>query len=159
MSKATSPNADGVNLPDLQAVHRHSRMEKGVRMSTPGKLRTRATVLCFRSGRLLLVRRKSRGWNFPGGSVKPHECPLSAAVRELQEETGIRRQRLVQLCTIRAGRIVHHIFTLQIDERDRPVPQNEIVACKWVQRRKLGPSRLGPAAAELLARKLPALVA
>ncbi|RRV49821.1 NUDIX domain-containing protein [Pseudomonas sp. p106] len=128
-------------------------------MPKQGELRARATVLCFRSGRLLLVRRKSRKWNFPGGGVKLHEPPHNAAIRELQEETGIRRRRLVALCTVRAGRIVHHIFTLQIDEQDHPVPGNEIVACKWVPRDKLAPSRLKPSAAELLARQLPALIA
>ena len=58
-------------------------------MSKPGKLRSRATVLCFLGARVLLVRRKSRKWNFPGGGLKPHEAPLNAAIRELQEETGI----------------------------------------------------------------------
>ena len=128
-------------------------------MSKPGKLRSRATVLCFLGARVLLVRRKSRTWNFPGGGLKPHEAPLNAAIRELQEETGICRERLVPLCTLRAGDIVHHIFTMQIDERDHPEPQNEIVACKWVQRDKLAPSLLKPAAAALLARELPALIA
>ena len=66
---------------------------------------------------------------------------------------------MVPLCTLRAGDIVHHIFTMQIDERDHPEPQNEIVACKWVQRDKLAPSLLKPAAAALLARELPALIA
>ncbi len=43
---------------------------------------------------LLLQRRKDQTlpglWTFPGGKVEHEEQPLQAAVRELQEETGIR---------------------------------------------------------------------
>ncbi|MDR6712525.1 8-oxo-dGTP diphosphatase [Pseudomonas hunanensis] len=128
-------------------------------MADQGMLRSRATVLCFRNGKLLLVRRKSQKWNFPGGGVKLDELPIHAATRELEEETGICRERLLPLCTLYVEGILHHIFTLQIDDHDRPVPQNEIVACKWIMRGKLAHSDLKPAAAALLARELPALCA
>ena len=36
-------------------------------------------------------------YNFPGGKVEPGEHPFQAAYRELQEETGIRRQDITQL--------------------------------------------------------------
>lgn len=35
------------------------------------KIKDRATVLCLRSGRILLVRKKSGKWNFPGGAIEP----------------------------------------------------------------------------------------
>lgn len=45
-------------------------------------------------GRYLLLKRaehkKSPGtWNFPGGSVEESESPEQAAVREMEEETGL----------------------------------------------------------------------
>lgn len=45
-------------------------------------------------GRLLLLKRDHARhcgdlWSLPGGKVKPHESPLAAAVRELDEEVGL----------------------------------------------------------------------
>lgn len=43
------------------------------------------------SGRLLLVREAQTGlWQTIGGSVEPDEAPLEAAVREAEEEAGVR---------------------------------------------------------------------
>lgn len=128
-------------------------------MSDRSSLRSRATVLCFRSGKILLVRRKARKWGFPGGGVGTNEAPLHAASRELKEETGICRERLVALCTLQVGNTLHYIFTLQLDDQDKPVPKNEIVACKWIERDALNASLLKPAAAALLRSELPALCA
>lgn len=38
---------------------------------------------------LLLVKNKKRGWEFPGGYVDQGETIHEAAIREVQEETGI----------------------------------------------------------------------
>jgi 8-oxo-dGTP pyrophosphatase MutT (NUDIX family) len=50
-----------------------------------------AIVVCFEDStreRFLLARHRTRGWEIPGGRLKPGEAPLAAAVREFQEETG-----------------------------------------------------------------------
>ena len=48
-----------------------------------------------RGGSILIGQRKNEGhhplkWEFPGGKVEPDETPEAAAVRELEEELGIR---------------------------------------------------------------------
>jgi 8-oxo-dGTP diphosphatase len=48
-----------------------------------------------RGGRILIGQRKKEGhhplkWEFPGGKVEPGELPEAAAIRELEEELGIR---------------------------------------------------------------------
>ncbi|MEN5144238.1 NUDIX hydrolase [Pseudomonas sp. LB-090624] len=123
------------------------------------KIKARATIICLRSGRILLVRKKSRKWNFPGGLIEPGESPLAAAARELHEETSIAGHGLLPLCTVQVGLTVHHVFTTHFDDEERPMARNEIVACKWVLRDKLNPSMLNATAAGLLSTQLPALIA
>lgn len=123
------------------------------------KIKDRATVLCLRSGRILLVRKKSGKWNFPGGAIEPGESPVAAAARELQEETSIEGHGLFHLCTLQLGSTIHHVFTTHVDDQEKPVARNEIVACKWVLRDKLSPAILNARAAELLSSQLPALTA
>jgi 8-oxo-dGTP diphosphatase len=122
------------------------------------KLKARATIICLRSGRVLLVRKKGGKWNFPGGAIEADETPVAAAARELREETSIEGHGLLSLCTVRVGSTVHHIFTTHFDDDEKPVASNEIVACKWVQRDKISPSMLKAAAAGLIATQLPALI-
>ena len=58
--------------------------------STP--LRLSAGVAVLRdtpAGGLYLLLRAYRYWDFPKGAVEQHETPLQAAMREVQEETGI----------------------------------------------------------------------
>lgn len=64
-------------------------------MTTASTVRPTVAVLALvaRDGHVLLVRRANppdQGrWGFPGGRVEPGESYLAAALRELEEETGI----------------------------------------------------------------------
>lgn len=123
------------------------------------KIKARATIICLRSGRILLVRKKCGKWNFPGGAIEPGESAAAAAARELQEETSIEGHGLFPLCTVRVGMTVHHVFTTHFDDEERPVARNEIVACRWVIKGQLSPAMLTANAAGLLLSQLPALTA
>lgn len=121
--------------------------------------KARATIICLRSGKVLLVRKKGGKWQFPGGAIEAGEQPVEAAARELKEETRIRSLGLLQLCILEVGSVIHHIFTTQLDDAADAVADNEIVACKWVRREQLNTTLLTPAAAALMSRQLPALSA
>ena len=57
-----------------------------------GHPRLSAGVVVLRetpAGRLFLLLRAWRYWDFPKGAVEPGETALQAAIREVQEETGI----------------------------------------------------------------------
>lgn len=122
------------------------------------KCKARATIICLRSGRVLLVRRKNGKWNFPGGAIESGETPEAAAVRELEEETAIKDHGLLHLCTLRVGAVDHHVFVTNLWDEDKPVACNEIAACKWVQRDALHPGMLKSTAAGLVFSQIPALV-
>lgn len=44
--------------------------------------------------RVLMQLHKDRGWNFPGGHIEENEPAITAAYRELEEETGIKNDIL-----------------------------------------------------------------
>lgn len=146
-----SPQRDGDDPNDELSVYMRGKKAR------KAKIKARATVICLRSGRVLLVRKKCGKWNFPGGAIEPGESPAAAAAREFQEETSIEGHGLFPLCTIQVGVTVHYVFTTHFDDEERPVARNEIVACKWVLRDKLTPAMLNATAAGLLSSRLPAL--
>ncbi|WP_040400437.1 NUDIX hydrolase [Amorphus coralli] len=73
------------------------------------------SVACWRGDRVLLVERGKdplRGlWSLPGGSVEPGEPVRAAALRELQEETGISAE---------IGGIVEVLDVIRRDESGHP---------------------------------------
>jgi 8-oxo-dGTP diphosphatase len=58
-------------------------------------------ILISESNKVLLIQRKNEPfadfWAFPGGFVDENEDLLDAAIRELEEETGVRNDDLMQL--------------------------------------------------------------
>ncbi|MCR9268916.1 MAG: NUDIX hydrolase [Hyphomonadaceae bacterium] len=79
-------------------------------------------VVCLRGEEVLLIRRgtppKQGEWSLPGGRVEPGEPVRAAALRELQEETGV-EARLIGLVDVvdaifenRAGDLITRHYVL-----------------------------------------------
>lgn len=91
--------------------------------------------------RVLLGRRQTPPWPghwaFPGGSIEAGEAPLQAALRELQEETGIALQGAAPLAQRglavggQRGYLVTN-FVVAVLHAPEPEPTDELEAC-WVE--------------------------
>lgn len=89
----------------------------------------------------LLIRDSYKNWGFPKGHLETNEAPDAAAVREVQEETGLLNVMLDgEIDTIDwffrfRGKLVHKVchFFLMRTEAEDTIPQRAegITACRW----------------------------
>jgi 8-oxo-dGTP pyrophosphatase MutT (NUDIX family) len=89
----------------------------------------------------LLIRDPYENWGLPKGHLEGRETPVEAALREVEEETGLTELRAVsELPTIdwyfrEQGRLIHKYchFYLVESPRGEPEPQQAegITACEW----------------------------
>jgi 8-oxo-dGTP diphosphatase len=96
-----------------------------------------AVGLFDEAGQVLLVHQNygRRRWSLPGGIIEPSESPHAAAVREVEEETGLRveLQHLVGVYYLRRDKpgIGFMFLGRALDDRT-PAPQtNEIDELGW----------------------------
>lgn len=101
-------------------------------------MKKRATVLCVRSNRILLVARLRSRWALPGGRIHRGEAPHEAALRELEEETTLIATELAYLFQFRGLSTVHHVFFADVAHHSIAHPSNEIASCKWFAPVKIG---------------------
>lgn len=92
--------------------------------------------------RFLLIRDSYRNWGFPKGHLEKDEPPARAAVREVEEETGLTQLTLrgevevIDWYFRFRGRLIHkycHFFLIESPDGET-VPQRDegITACRWV---------------------------
>jgi 8-oxo-dGTP diphosphatase len=94
-------------------------------------MKDRASVLCVRDSRILLVARDRSRWALPGGRIRRGEAPHEAALRELEEETTLRANELMYLFQITGFNTVHNVFFADVAQHTTAQPSNEIAKCRW----------------------------
>lgn len=95
-------------------------------------MRKRATVVCRRGKRILLVARRESKWALPGGILKRGEDLSNAALRELKEETRLSGKSAKYLFNFRGAQKHHHVFFCDLSKRAKARASNEISRCRWV---------------------------
>ncbi|SAK75275.1 NUDIX hydrolase [Caballeronia temeraria] len=95
-------------------------------------MKRRATVICERDGKVLLVAREQGRWAFPGGRQKRGEDIGETARRELREETGLDPKGICYAFQFRGLRTRHYVFLALVGRLDEAIPSNEIVRCCWM---------------------------
>ena len=96
--------------------------------------------------RFLLIRDSYDNWGFPKGHLEEGEAPSAAALRETEEETGLRDLishgpiRIIDWYFRFRGKFIHkfcHFFLFESPEGET-VPQREegITACQWLSLEK-----------------------
>ncbi len=103
-----------------------------------------AGAVVFGRGRTVLLVHRPRydDWSFPKGKLDPGEHPVTAAVREVEEETGLRVRLGAPLPSLRYRnggdrmKTVHYWTGRAVDGEDVSgyVPNDEIDAVEWVDR-------------------------
>lgn len=91
----------------------------------------RATIVCIRKAKVLLVSRDGVRWALPGGRPDKGELLLDAATRELAEETGMKAKSLRFRHQFLGSTTVHHVFEATVSKSAEPRACNEIKLCAW----------------------------
>jgi 8-oxo-dGTP diphosphatase len=94
-------------------------------------MKDRATVLCVRDDRILLVARERSRWALPGGRIRRDEAPHEAALRELEEETTLVAEELMYLFQFNGFNTQHQVFFAEVGSDLTAQPSNEIARCRW----------------------------
>ncbi len=110
-------------------------------MKRPYNCYLTADVIVHAGNEILLVRRKIEpfqgSWCIPGGFVEQDEKILDAALRELQEETGIENVSITPFGTYGdpgrdpRGRTVTAVFVTRLNEKPHTQAGDDAAECGW----------------------------
>ena len=97
------------------------------------RLRRRATAVVIHEGKVLLVQdRGKRPYSLPGGGYNRKEPTVSAAAREVFEETGLHVRKVERLFNHDGATQTHHVCLIEIGGSRRiHRQQRELSDARW----------------------------
>lgn len=114
------------------------------------KTKVKATVVCARGDRVLLVSKDGSRWALPGGRPSKNETFSETADRELLEETTLPARGLGFLFQVIGATTVHHVFAANIAKSAVPKPSKEIARCQWFSQAELREIVISPTTRQII---------
>ena len=96
-----------------------------------------ARCILYRDDQFLLAvhnsfwRASDRRWGLPGGQIEWREAPRAAAIRELQEELGVRDSDLLEIGSFSYKHAQHMVYAAPFAGEIRDYDDNELVEIGW----------------------------
>jgi 8-oxo-dGTP diphosphatase len=106
---------------------------------TPTEKPPVAVAIIVAQGKVLMARRRASegeiSWVFPGGAIEAGESPEDAAVREVDEETGLKVEAVKTLGARvhpKSGVPMHYVAVRLVGGEARVADEEELDAVAWV---------------------------
>lgn len=113
-------------------------------------MRARATVILRRGDNFLVVREKSGKWLLPGGKVENNELPISAATRELFEETSLVATGISFLFEYKSFSNIHIVFSAIVAKTANPKATGEVNETRWISLNEISDMETTPATKKII---------
>ena len=106
-----------------------------------------SAVLCEKDGKILMVKQfryayREEVWEIPAGKVNAGEDPLETAFRELEEEGGIKADKMELLFTVYpspgyTSEIIRIYKATGLTETRPHLDEDEFLSARWIEKPRL----------------------
>ena len=106
-----------------------------------------SAVYCERNNKVVLVKQfrypyKEEIWELPAGKLNPGEDPLITAFRELEEECGIKANKMEKLFDMYpspgyTNEVIRIYKASELEETKQNLDDGEFLTCKWFTKEEL----------------------
>lgn len=106
-----------------------------------------SAILCEKDGKILMVKQyryayKEEIWEIPAGKLNVGEDPKTTALRELEEEGGIKAGRIEKLFEVYptpgyTDEIIRIYQAFDLTETKQKLDEDEFLTCEWIEIERL----------------------